>query len=64
MSYIVVVISVIVAMGFVYVAGYLYGSQKQKGKEDEREIDTVQRASAARTNAQLDKLRAKYKNKK
>lgn len=64
MSYMVFIISIIVAIGFVYLAGYLYGSQKQKGKEDEREIDTIQRASAARSNASIDKLRKKYKNTK
>ena len=61
MSYMVFVISVIVAMGFVYLAGYLYGSQKEKGKKNEKETDILRRASSARTNADVDELRSKYK---
>lgn len=61
MSYIVLVIAVIVATGFVYSFGYLEGSQNEKDKQNEKEIETLKTAVAARNNADVDKLRSKYK---
>ena len=61
MSYIVLVIAVMVATGFVYSFGYLEGSQTEKDKQNEKELETLKTAVAARNNAQLDGLRSKYK---
>ena len=61
MSYIVLVIAVIVAIGFVYSFGYLEGSQTEKDKQNEKELETLKTAVAARNNADVDKLRSKYK---
>ena len=47
---------------FVYFIGLLHGSQKEKGEQNEKELETVKRACDARTNADIDKLRSKYKS--
>ena len=47
---------------FVYFIGLLHGSQNEKGKQNEKELETVKRACNARTNADIERMRAKYKS--
>lgn len=59
MYFIVFLITFIV---FVYFIGLVNGSRKEKGKQNEREADTIRRACSARTNANIERLRKKYKS--
>lgn len=56
------IISVII-IGFVYVIGRLHGSQKERTKQNERELEVVKDAVKIRINSNVDELRRKYKNK-
>lgn len=58
MYFIVFLITFIV---FVYFIGLVHGSRTEKGKQNEKELDTVRRACSARTNANVERLRSKYK---
>lgn len=59
----VVVIISIITIGFVYAIGRLHGSQAEKGKQNEQELELIKDAVKIRLNSNTDKLRKKYKTK-
>ena len=63
MEYLVVAIGSVITSLFLYMTGRIHGSEKEKGKQNEKGLDVVQRASNARTNANIEQLRKRYKNK-
>ena len=57
--------AIIIAIAFivcVYMIGLLHGVDKTKGNQNEKELETVKRACDARTNADIERLRKKYKS--
>jgi len=54
------VVSIII-IAFVYSIGKLHGIQRQKVKQNEERLNNILRACSARTNADVDKLRKKYR---
>lgn len=61
MDYVIVIICTIIAIFFVYCLGHVHGTQIERTKQDEKEIDTLKRAYNARNNADIDSLRKKFK---
>ena len=59
----VVLIVGIATLSFVYAIGHLHGSQKERAKQNERELEIVKDAVKIRINANPDELRKKYKRK-
>lgn len=60
MMYVAIIIVISFIAG-VYMLGLIRGVEKEKGKQNEKELETVKRACDARTNADIDKLREKFK---
>ena len=46
---------------FVYAVGRAHGSQKERSRQSEERLNNLFRACSARTNADVDKLRKKYR---
>lgn len=61
MSYMVIMIATVVAVIFVYTVAYIQGTQDEKEKQNGKELETLKSAITARNNADVDKLRKKYK---
>lgn len=64
MDNIIVIIGAFVTAIFLYMTGMFHGADKEKAKQNEKELETVNRACNARTNADIEQLRNKYKRRR
>lgn len=52
-----------IVISFVYAIGRMQGSQAEKGKQNEQELEVVKDAIRIRLNSNPEQLRSKYKIK-
>lgn len=63
MAYVVIAVSSLIALFFVYSIGVMQGTQKERARNEKERLDVVRRSLSARINADVSRLQRKYKTK-